>query len=260
MKLVMDERVKHRLIGLAVILSIGAIFAPAVMKKSSQRIDGNTSITIKLPHKPSQPEIDMVEQKALFNGSQVAQVEQSNQREKELPLPNTTQEEFLNPTKEFQSSQVELVGQALVLADEKELDTQNHASREGPEAEVAQKVATGIRFRPAPIAKPKIVAKNLNLSKQTAKLKPTKFVKSVANKSYSIQLATFTQLQNANLLVSKLKTKGYKATVAKVKSNEGMLYKVLVGQVTKREQALMLQTQIAHAMQIKGFIVTTGEV
>lgn len=32
MTLVIDERIKHRLIGLAVIISLGAIFAPAIMK------------------------------------------------------------------------------------------------------------------------------------------------------------------------------------------------------------------------------------
>ena len=36
MKLVIDEKVKHRLVGLAVILSMGIIIAPAVLKKSQQ--------------------------------------------------------------------------------------------------------------------------------------------------------------------------------------------------------------------------------
>ena len=34
MKLVLDERIKHRLVGIAVILSIGIIFTPALFKKS----------------------------------------------------------------------------------------------------------------------------------------------------------------------------------------------------------------------------------
>ena len=52
MKLITDERVKHRLVGLAVILSIAAIFAPAIMKKSSQRFDENVSMSLELPARP----------------------------------------------------------------------------------------------------------------------------------------------------------------------------------------------------------------
>ena len=37
MKFVMDERIKHRLTGLVVILSIAAIFLPEQVKKSNQR-------------------------------------------------------------------------------------------------------------------------------------------------------------------------------------------------------------------------------
>lgn len=38
MKLIMDEKVKHRLIGLAVIISLGAIFAPALIKNQAKAL------------------------------------------------------------------------------------------------------------------------------------------------------------------------------------------------------------------------------
>ena len=41
MKFVMDERLKHRLTGVVVILAIAAIFVPAVMKKSNQHSKQN---------------------------------------------------------------------------------------------------------------------------------------------------------------------------------------------------------------------------
>jgi DedD protein len=44
-----------------------------------------------------------------------------------------------------------------------------------------------------------------------------------------------------------------------VKTSEGMVYKVIVGQLSKREQAQHLQQQLASAVQIRGFIVSTGE-
>ncbi|MBA2652620.1 MAG: SPOR domain-containing protein [Tatlockia sp.] len=263
MKLVMDERVKHRLIGLAVIISIGAIFAPAIMKKSSQRIDGSTSITIQLPQKPAQPEIDMVEKREMFDATKVAHVEQSNLRENELPLPGLAKADSYGD-EDFKSKQVKLVGQALALTDDDSLAPADNMKRAGVDGDgskvaLANKVAGGIRFSPATPVKPKIVAKNNKITNQIAKPMPQKLIKTAVTKSYSIQLATFTQQRNADLLVAKLKAKGYKGTVSKFKSTEGMLYKVLVGQVNKREKAQLLQNQIASALQIKGFIVSTGE-
>src|SRR5262245_61755469 len=74
MKLELDEKVKHRLIGLAVILSIGAIFAPAIVKKSNQRFDGNVNVSVELPPKPLPPKIAMPDEKAMFGTVKVAHV------------------------------------------------------------------------------------------------------------------------------------------------------------------------------------------
>lgn len=76
---------------------------------------------------------------------------------------------------------------------------------------------------------------------------------------YAVQLATFTKLRNADSLISRLKGKGYKATYKKVKTTEGMVYKVIVGQLQQREQAKLLQKRLASAVQIRGFIVTTDQ-
>ncbi len=266
MKLMMDERVKHRLIGLAVILSIGAIFAPAIMKKSSQRIDGNISVSVKLPAKPVQPSIVMTEKKAMFESVKVAHVELPNVNSKQLPLPSLAKEESLHKT----NKQTELAGERLALADmETKTDSptptiQPDLKQVKSKVAVVHKVAKGIKFSaPAP-KNSKEVAKNLKVIKPLAK----NSVKPLANnipvnrtkKGYAIQLATFSQQQNADNLIKKLKMKGYSATFSKIKTNDGFVYKVMVGQVNKKEQAQALQAQLASAMQIKGFIVATGEV
>ena len=74
MKLVMDEKLKHRLIGLAVIISLGAIFAPAIMKKSSQNLESNYSVNIKLPPKPLVPDVVSSNEKEVFQTIKVAKV------------------------------------------------------------------------------------------------------------------------------------------------------------------------------------------
>ena len=74
MKFVMDERVKHRLTGLVVILSIAAIFVPALMKKSTHHFEENMSLSINLPAKPAAPKVAIVDKKALFQSVKVAHV------------------------------------------------------------------------------------------------------------------------------------------------------------------------------------------
>ena len=66
MKLVLDERLKHRLVGFAVIISIAAIFAPAMIKKSNQRFETKHFASIRLPQKPMLPDVSPPEKQVLF--------------------------------------------------------------------------------------------------------------------------------------------------------------------------------------------------
>jgi len=266
MKLVIDERVKHRLIGLAVILSIGAIFAPAIMKKSNQRIDGNVGVTVQLPPKPEQPSIDMVEKKVMFDSVKVAHIE--------LPLPEEEQPPARLAHNE-KSANNELAGKTLALADEEQnLNSSTFANQNLTEAQpapasmdkhkraVARKIAKGLNYLPTAESKQKRLAK-INRPTPAAKPLPQKISKNAPRKQlkrgYTVQLATFSQQRNADTLISRLKGKGYNATFNKIKTNNGLVYKVMVGQVNRREQAQALREQLASAVQIKGFIVSMDE-
>lgn len=276
MKLVMDERVKHRLVGLAVILSIGAIFAPAIMKKSNQRLDGNMSVSVQLPPKPEQPNIDMVEKKEMFDSVKVAHVELPALND-EKPLANLAKAKPIGQLKTSSSKTNELAGEVLALADEDanfnstsftDPEQDQRAFRPEPKishAAAAHKIATGdILFSAKTVTKTKTITKTAKSSKAPIKQASKPVIKKLIAKKtlkngYTVQLATFTNQHNANLLISKLKAKGYTATYNKVKTGEGIVYKVVVGQLIKREQAQHLQQQLASAVQIKGFIVATGE-
>lgn len=96
------------------------------------------------------------------------------------------------------------------------------------------------------------IAKGLSLPSTTPS-------KTKTRNGYIVQLATFTQQHNARSLIAKLKTRGYVATYNRVKTHEGFVYRVLVGQVSKREQAQILQQKLADTLQLKGLIVATGE-
>ena len=75
MKLMMNERVKHRLTGLVVILSIALIFIPAMMKKSNGHFEGSVSASLKMPVKPLPPKVIIPKQTAMLKSVKVAHVE-----------------------------------------------------------------------------------------------------------------------------------------------------------------------------------------
>lgn len=75
MKFVMDERVKHRLTGVVVILSIAVIFLPAMMKKSNRHFEENMTVSLKLPAKPMPPIVSVPKQNVMFKSVKVAHVE-----------------------------------------------------------------------------------------------------------------------------------------------------------------------------------------
>jgi DedD protein len=74
MNLAMNERTKHRLTGLIVILAVAIIFVPAMLKKSNQRLEENIHVSVQLPPKPNLPKVALTQEKDLFEALAVAQV------------------------------------------------------------------------------------------------------------------------------------------------------------------------------------------
>lgn len=246
MKLVMDERVKHRLIGLAVILSIAAIFAPAIIKKSNQRIDDNVSVSVKLPPKPIPPKVAMPDEQEMFKTVKVAHVEIPD-IPKETAGPALAKAESLSQLNDVKEAVGPMVAKAKVQP------TQVAKQKSTVVAAATKKVTTSTVTpkRVSVAAKSKPAAKSVQVAKSRVQ---TPIVKDL----YAVQLATFSKQKNADALVSKLRSKGYKASYNRVSTPQGMVYKVIVGHGRPKDQAKLLQQQLASVMQIKGFIVTTG--
>lgn len=217
MKFLMDERVKHRLMGLIVILSIAAIFIPAIMKKSNQRFEESISISVRLPAKPKPPVVAVPERKALFQSVKATQVE----------VPPLAAE-----PERPQMAKAEPILQKPVVAKPKE-------------SVLAKSMLAKMELAHAP--KPALNAK-----------KPTKPLSSSPKEVYAVQLASFTQQSNAESLVIRLRQKGYKASYTKFSGKQGEYYKVVVGELAQRGEAVHLQKKLADNMQLNGFIVRTG--
>lgn len=220
MKFVMDERVKHRLTGLVVIISIAAIFIPAVMKRSNQHLEENVSFSVRLPPKPILPDVAVAGEKEVFKSVKVAQV----------TVPTIIESPRVIPIAKAEPISVKPAESAVVTASK---------------APIVSKVVSVI----VPPAVKAVVA-----PKKLAKAA----VVGLKKEMYAVQLASFTQRSNAESLVTRLRSKGFKATYNKSRGKQGEYYKVIVGQLNQMHEAKTLQKQLLTSTQLNGFIVKTG--
>lgn len=228
MNLVLDERSKHRLVGLAVLLSIAAIFLPAMMKKSNRHFD-DLSLSMQIPQKPTYPKVEVATAKALFKTTKVAHVE--------LPPLDDQINEVLDT--------IQIV-KAESLSAQRTLEkgtTSFIASVRFPTLEKFSFIYSSI-----PAILPSWNRFHVNKAPVVAVRKKS---------SYAVQLASFAQQRNAERLVAQLRDKGYKANYSQT-AKSGGFYKVLVGQLDEKSQAIDLQKQLGIVMQLNGFIVSTG--
>lgn len=252
MKLVIDEKLKHRLVGVAVVLSLGAIFLPAMMKKSSQRLENNFSVNVQLPPKPTTPNVVMTDEKEMFKTIKVAKVE----------IPTAVAHKGSDLGKEDFIQSIQVVDDAAVSvakaktvpnADEiaKPIElalsnaAQNVVKKQIKVATTVKPVKPIVKVNPKTIKKPVVAQVNTrdSLSKKSI---------------YAVQLASFSKLTNAQALVSKLRSKGYKANYIQISGRQGAIYKVYAGHSPVKSDVLKLKTQLASAMQLNGFVVNTG--
>jgi len=258
MKLVIDEKLKHRLVGLAVIISLGMIFIPAMVKKSGQKIEGNFSVNMNLPKKPILPDVAEADEDKLFKTIKVSRVELPGVSG-EKQLPKLVHAEPLNVDSDIMGSAVRVA---------REEGTQSTATQvaatQGATTSLkgAVKVASKeVSKRPIQVAIskpiPKLVAKPQ--ARQTMKSVVAGAKKAVNTRQvYAVQLASFSQLNNAQTLVNKLHASGYKATMVRISGRMGPIYKVFSGHSPNKNEALRIKGQLASKMQLNGFVVNTG--
>lgn len=236
MKLVINEKLKHRLVGVSVILSLGAIFLPAMMKKSSQRLEHNFSVNVQLPPKPTAPNVAVTDEEQMFKTIKVARV------------VNVTPSESEKTNKDFiASAAVNAVGTSVATPMPLEMAL-NEATNTAVKKEItvaAKKPAQSVVVAKKPALQKPVIAQAVQ--------KPL-----IRKEIYALQLASFSKLANAQALVSKLQSKGHKANYTSIASKNGVIYKVYVGHSPSKNEVIKLRTQFASSMQLNGFVVNTG--
>lgn len=229
-----DEKVKHRVIGLAVLLSIAIVFIPAMVKKSNQRLDKKMNFSINMPDKPKFPEVAAEKPKAMFNEVKVAHVviKEVDSKKNVLKVADVR-----SLSGELLAMQTSL---PTIITKENTVIAKSNVLKE------QQKIKQVIVSQ----SKPKAVVGVKQILTQVLAKKE----KGLKSEIFSVQLAAFLQEQNAATLVQILKQKGYKASY----DRRGKLYRVLVGTMNQREQAKNLQKDLNNKTQLSGFIVKTG--
>lgn len=220
MKFVMDERVKHRLIGLIVILSISIIFVPALLKKSTHHFEENMTLSVHLPAKPIAPKVVVADKTALFKSVKVAQA-----------VVPVAVEEIPRPSQ---------------IAKAEPLSIQSFV----PPAPPIQKVVALAKVEA--VVAPAVKA--VNAPKKIAQFATAGLKKEM----YAVQLGSFAQQDNAKTLVSRLRSKGYIASYNKFSGKKGEFYQVIVGQLQQKEAAMSLQKQLVASMQLNGLVIKKG--
>lgn len=214
----LEEKMKHRIVGIAVLLSIMLVIFPAMVKKSNQQLNNNMEYAVNMPAKPDFPAVDATKAKTLFNAVKEARVE----------LPTVVK----NPN-------------AVTVAKAEPL------SEHVVTYSILQKTPVlGKQTKPVftKTVEPTLVAKNKPAAKPVT---PTVAVKKPV---FSVQIASFNSKSNAETLVQSLNQKGFKATYDK----QGAMFRVLVGQVDQLEQAKLLQEQLSSSTRMSGFIIKVG--
>jgi len=79
-----------------------------------------------------------------------------------------------------------------------------------------------------------------------------------SNERYTIQLGVFIHQENADFLMKRLKKMGYVADLNLIKSKNGSIYKVVVGPLKNKDNAIQIQKQLAQNTQLEGLIIRQG--
>lgn len=260
----MDQELKQRLIGAAVITALAAIFVPMLFDDPIDET-GKTINELKIPEVPAKvQDVDI------------------------MPLPDKTEDVAIAPAIE-KPQQPEFQPQANApasanIADEEagleapkakiKLSTRETAPLTSPArtVETDMDVAEAEDFAPvrpeaktAPIAKPLVSATQAPISAKPA-VKPTvkpldsaveaaKPPVSNANANAGTETATnrwylnagsFTQKNNAQTLLDTLKQQGFAATIKEVAGDKGTVYKVRVGPMLDKAKAQAVKSKLAQ--------------
>ena len=222
----MDEKIKHRIIGLIVLLIVFFLLAPILFKRVPHRYTKNEK---------KQHYFHNLKHKQIIH-SKLAPAK-TNQPAMKMVALDEADKSLSNDTQQVVT-----------------YDSKIPLARMKPKKIKIYQV--GEISKPAQQQKLVAVAKTKLSSRSSKSNQLPKEVVDKTSVHYRVQLATFSSKDNAKRLVSKLAQLGVSAPIdIKAFGKEKHLNKVLVGKKLNRQQALALKEQLQLQTHLNGFVV-----
>jgi DedD protein len=223
----MEQGLKERLTGAAVIVMLAVIFIPMLLDDTEE--DDPLITETNIPGKPQDMPVAP---------------------EGNLPVPSQADNETVND--EFSSRITPLQTQETAAVKPAEETAKSKAAEKKPVSEsmtdgtVAETPPVIPAEEPAAPAKPAGTAMTADISET-----PT----GVGLSAWVVQLGNFSSTENAESLNQKLRNAGYRSFVEPLKQKNTVTYRVRVGPEIKRSDADAIRDQLSKNLQLDGIVV-----
>ncbi|MBN1684824.1 MAG: SPOR domain-containing protein [Gammaproteobacteria bacterium] len=281
----MDSKMKHRLIGLIVLVALIVIFLPMLFKKESQEV----SMIVQSPQKPSVSEDKLTMPVTESSEGVVSQVPSESEQaapeiseDEEAALPSEGEETIQPPAPEvtpvIPAAPVTIKPQVIAIPKQPIVATSVASVVARPQVKLPTKpqittptittVTTSVKppikvtkVSPKPIYTPiihapKIIAPQKMVSVPKISYQKRKQVAQKLDRGWVVQMGSFTEKARAENLVKRLQKSGFKAFSYQTKTARGMVIRVYVGPVVHRDQAEVLLQKVQQKMKLKGFVAS----
>ncbi|WP_444998353.1 SPOR domain-containing protein [Aliikangiella sp. IMCC44359] len=217
----MENSLKQRIVGAIVLIALAVIFLPAILKEKTKRPPFESQI----PEKPtSLVEYEISEGTIKKNKLVEQQLNKLEGKANKIDELKQDPEEALAITEDGEENNAET---AIIAASS---DSESRKTKSQPSTKV-------------------------ELSQQKKQVVEETIGKPFKQAGWVIQVASFSNIENAKNLVKKLKKAGYKAYRRKYKSDKGkVVYRIYVGPYIEKSQASEQLAKVSETAQGKAII------
>ena len=240
----MEERLKQRLVGAAVLVSLAVVFVPMLMDVPEETPEdvSVTSIT-EIPDRPSsriQPSVVTT-----LELPETPRLDAEVERERSRQASGTATEDG--------DVRADVPARVSISATPEESGDARPAASTAPEAPVSASTSVRPERSEAPAARSSVTAaRRLDdaSGQQHVPVAPA-----TVTEGWIVQLGSFRKAENARALRKRLREKGYPAFVESGTSAGGEVSRVFVGPMLERGQAKDSAAKLRRDMQLEGIVM-----
>ena len=231
----MEERLKQRLVGAVVLVSLAVVFVPILFDMPGEP-NGETSADL-ISGIPERPQVGFGS-----SASGTLDAPQTPRLDTELERESSRNASRAGAGERTVSSEVPVAGTTSISSGAS--GSAQVADVSEPPVSQARSETSVARADPAPAKKQ---------AKQGSSTKPVAAVS--AGGGWTVQLGSFLKSENAAALRKRLQARGYTAFVESGTSARGAVSRVFVGPMPDREQAKASAARLQREMALEGIVV-----